>query len=71
MMLLMIPGTVGLAATQINILVNSVFATSVGPGAVSWLNYAFRLMQFPIGVFGVSLASATLPVRWWAGCCWG
>lgn len=62
MMLLMIPGTVGLAATQINILVNSIFATSVGAGAVSWLNYAFRLMQFPIGIFGVSLASATLPV---------
>lgn len=61
MMLLMIPGTVGLAATQVNILVNSVFATSVGAGAVSWLNYAFRLMQFPIGIFGVSLASATLP----------
>ncbi|MBS1960049.1 MAG: murein biosynthesis integral membrane protein MurJ [Bdellovibrionales bacterium] len=62
MMWLMIPGTFGLAATQINILVNSIFATSVGSGAVSWLNYAFRLMQFPIGIFGVSLASATLPV---------
>ena len=62
MMLLMVPGTVGLAATQINILVNSIFATSVGEGAVSWLNYAFRLMQFPIGIFGVSLATATLPV---------
>jgi putative peptidoglycan lipid II flippase len=36
-------------------------ATSQGSGAVSWLNYAFRLMQFPIGIFGVSLASATLP----------
>ncbi len=69
MMLLMIPGTVGLAATQINILVNSIFATSVGEGAVSWLNYAFRLMQFPIGIFGVSLAAATLPAfsaRWTA-----
>ncbi len=62
MMFLMVPGTVGLAATQINILVNSIFATSVGEGAVSWLNYAFRLMQFPIGIFGVSLAAATLPV---------
>lgn len=62
MMWLMIPGTVGLAATQINILVNSIFATSVGEGAVSWLNYSFRLMQFPIGVFGVSLATATLPM---------
>ncbi len=68
MMFLMIPGTVGLAATQINILVNSVFATSVGEGAVSWLNYSFRLMQFPIGIFGVSLASATLPLfsRHWS-----
>lgn len=61
MLLLMVPGTLGLAATQINILVNSVLATSQGPGAVSWLNYSFRLMQFPIGVFGVSLAAATLP----------
>ena len=62
MMLLMVPGTMGLAATQINILVNSVLATTQGGGAVSWLNYSFRLMQFPIGIFGVSLASATLPV---------
>jgi putative peptidoglycan lipid II flippase len=58
---LMVPGTVGLAATQTSILVNSILATSAGAGAVSWLNYAFRLMQFPIGVFGVSLAQATLP----------
>lgn len=61
MLALMVPGTVGLAATQINILVNSILATSLGQGAVSHLNYAFRLMQFPIGVFGVSLAAATLP----------
>ncbi len=57
---MMIPGTIGLAATQVNLLVNTILATSQGPGAVSWLNYAFRLMQFPIGIFGVSLASATL-----------
>ncbi len=61
MVALMGPGMVGLAATQVNVLVNSVLATSQGPGAVSWLNYAFRLMQFPIGIFGVSLAAATLP----------
>ena len=61
MLWMMVPGTIGLAATQINILVNTVLATSQGPGAVSWLNYAFRLMQFPIGIFGVSLAAATLP----------
>lgn len=58
---LLIPGTIGLAATQLGILINSVYATRSGAGAVSWLNYAFRLMQFPIGIFGVSLAAATLP----------
>ncbi len=61
MLWMMVPGTLGLAATQINLLVNTILATSQGPGAVSWLNYAFRLMQFPIGLFGVSLAAATLP----------
>jgi len=69
MLILLVPGTLGLAATQINILVNSMLATSAGTGAVSWLNYAFRLMQFPIGVFGVSFATATLPLfsRHWVG----
>jgi putative peptidoglycan lipid II flippase len=61
MLWMMVPGTVGLAATQVNLLVNTILATSQSPGAVSWLNYAFRLMQFPIGIFGVSLAAATLP----------
>lgn len=61
MMVMMLPGTIGLAATQVNLFVNTVLATSQEPGAVSWLNYAFRLMYFPIGVFGLSLATATLP----------
>lgn len=67
MLLMMVPGTLGLAATQVNILVNTWLATSQGTGAVSWLSYAFRLMQFPIGIFGVSLAAATLPMvsRFW------
>lgn len=60
MVLLMGAGTFGLAATQINILVNSVLAASLGNGPVSWLYYAFRLMQFPIGVFGVAISTATL-----------
>lgn len=59
---LMLPGTLGLAATQINLFVNTVLATGLGPGAVSHLSYAFRLMQFPIGVFGASLAQAALPL---------
>jgi len=58
--MLMGAGTFGLAATQINILINSVMASGEGDGAVSWLNYAFRLMQFPIGVFGVAISTATL-----------
>jgi len=50
---LMAPATIGLAAVQINIFVNSYFA-SYEPGAVSWLTYAFRILYLPIGVFGVA-----------------
>jgi putative peptidoglycan lipid II flippase len=41
--------------------INAMFAYGVGEGAVSWLSYAFRLMQLPIGVFGVAVATVTLP----------
>jgi putative peptidoglycan lipid II flippase len=60
---LMGPAVIGAAAVQVNVLINSRFATSIpgGSGPVSWLNYSFRLMQFPIGVFGVAIATATLP----------
>lgn len=59
---LMGPAVIGAAAVQINVLVNSNFASSIpGNGAISWLSYAFRLMQFPLGVFGVAIATATLP----------
>jgi putative peptidoglycan lipid II flippase len=61
-LMLMGPGALGLAAVQINILVNTVLATGEGEGAVSWLNYAFRLMYLPIGLFGVSVATAALPL---------
>jgi putative peptidoglycan lipid II flippase len=60
-LLLMGPGTIGMAATQINVLVNTQFASSQGTGAVSWLDYAFRLMYLPIGLFGVSIAAASTP----------
>ncbi len=60
-MRLMAPGTIGLAAVQVNVFVNTVLATSQGTGAVSWLNYAFRLMYLPIGLFGVSVGTAALP----------
>jgi putative peptidoglycan lipid II flippase len=60
-LVLMGPGTVGLAATQVNLFVNTLLATTQGTGAVSWLSYAFRLMYLPLGLFGVSIATATLP----------
>jgi putative peptidoglycan lipid II flippase len=60
-LMLMGPGTIGLAATQVNVFINTVLATREGTGAVSWLNYAFRLMYLPTGLFGVSIATAVVP----------
>ena len=57
---LMWPSVVAGAAVQVNVLVNGNFASEINGGR-SWLFCAFRLMQFPLGVFGVSLATATLP----------
>ena len=59
---LMVPATIGLSATQINIFVNTSFAASCAEGSVSWLNYAFRLVQLPIGLFGVAFAIAVMPL---------
>ncbi|MGH9592772.1 MAG: murein biosynthesis integral membrane protein MurJ, partial [Bryobacteraceae bacterium] len=59
---LMGPAILGNAAVQINVMVNTNFASRIpGNGPVSWLSYAFRFMQFPLGLFGVAIASATLP----------
>lgn len=64
---LMGPAIVGNAAVQINVMVSTNFASSIhdpvtgGDGPVSWLGYAFRFMQLPLGLFGVAIASATLP----------
>jgi putative peptidoglycan lipid II flippase len=53
-------GTFGAAATQLNILVNTILATQFTTGAVSWLNYACRLFQFPVGILSVSMAGGHL-----------
>jgi putative peptidoglycan lipid II flippase len=53
---LMTPATVGLAAVQINIFINSYFA-SYEPGAVAALGYAFRILYLPIGIFGVAVGT--------------
>jgi putative peptidoglycan lipid II flippase len=58
---LMAPATLGVAAVQVNVFVNTHLATGQEQGAVSWLQYAFRLMYLPIGIFGVSIATAALP----------
>jgi putative peptidoglycan lipid II flippase len=56
--LVMAPAIIGVAAVQVNVFVNTMFATSE-PGAVSWLNYAFRFLQLPIGVFGVAIGTVS------------
>ena len=64
-MRLMGPAVIGTAAVQINVLINTFYASNI-EGGVSWLSYAFRLMQFPIGVFGVASApprSRRFPLR--------
>jgi putative peptidoglycan lipid II flippase len=64
---LMIPAIIGNAAVQVNVMVNTNFASRLtdpvrgADGPVSWLGYAFRFMQLPLGLFGVSFASAILP----------
>src|SRR5262245_15333589 len=58
--LLMAPATLGVAAVQVNVVVNSAFASLISDGALSWLSYAFRLMQLPIGVFGVAVGTTAL-----------
>lgn len=59
--LLMIPATIGLAATNVNILVSNNIASHLVQGSVTWLYCAFRLMQLPIGIFGVALATVSMP----------
>jgi putative peptidoglycan lipid II flippase len=57
---LMLPAIIGLSATQINITVDSQLASMYGDGPVSYLSYGFRLMQLPIGIFGIAIATVTL-----------
>jgi len=61
-LMLMIPSAIAGSAVQVNVLVNGQFASYIpGHGPVSWLYYAFRLVQLPIGIFGVAIATVTLP----------
>lgn len=58
---LMLPMVFGLSVTQVNLLVNTLLASFLPEGSVSYLYYGMRLIQFPLGVFGVALATAILP----------
>jgi putative peptidoglycan lipid II flippase len=60
-MSLMGPAIIGTSAVQVNVLVNTFFVSGI-EGGISWLGYAFRLMQFPIGLFGVAVGTASVPV---------
>lgn len=57
----MIPGTIGVAAFQINVLLTQTIAFWAGPHIVASFNYAVRLMELPQGMFGISLATFLLP----------
>src|SRR5205823_1124664 len=59
---LMGPSVVAASTTQVNVLINSVFASELGDGPTFWLTVAFRLMQLPLGIFGVALGTVALPL---------
>ncbi len=59
--LLMTPAVFGAAVYQINILVGTLLASLLPEGSISYLYYADRLVQFPLGVFAIALATAVLP----------
>ncbi|MDE2966745.1 MAG: murein biosynthesis integral membrane protein MurJ [Chloroflexota bacterium] len=58
---LMAPRTLGLAAAQINLIVLTFFGSLVGDSSISALNFAWLLLMFPVGLFGMSLATAVFP----------
>ncbi|MEJ2384170.1 MAG: murein biosynthesis integral membrane protein MurJ [Xanthomonadales bacterium] len=58
---LMIPTLIGSSVAQVNLLLDLVIATFLVSGSVSWLYYSDRLMEFPLGVFGVALSTVILP----------
>lgn len=58
---LMTPAILGTSAVQVNVLINTYFVSGID-GAQGWLSYGFRLMQFPIGLFGVAVGTAAIPV---------
>jgi len=58
---LMAPAVFGVSVSQISLLINTIFASFLVSGSVSWLYYADRLMEFPAGMLGVALGTILLP----------
>jgi len=58
---LMIPALFGVSITQINLLLDTLIASFLAEGSVSWLYYSDRLVEFPLGIFGIALATVILP----------
>lgn len=59
-LILLGPGLLGFAASQINLVVNTVLASTAAIGAVSWLSFSFRLFQLPVGILSVSIGNSNL-----------
>lgn len=59
---LMGPAIIAASSVQLNVMINTMFASNLGDGPIFWLQIAFRLMQLPLGIFGVAIGTVTLPV---------
>lgn len=65
---LMAPSVLAVAAVQITVFINTIIASGLAEGSVTWLSFSYRLLHFPLGVFGVALSAAALPsfARLWS-----
>jgi putative peptidoglycan lipid II flippase len=61
MSILLIPAMLALSVSQINIVVSNILASFLPSGSITYLFYSMRLIQFPIGIFGVAMGTAVLP----------
>ena len=59
--ILILPATMGMAVAQINIFISTILASYLAEGSITYLYYSMRLIQFPIGIFGVAMGMAVLP----------
>src|SRR5690606_29734790 len=60
-LVLMAPAMFGVSVSQINLLLDTVLASLISDGSVSWLYYSDRLIELPLGVFGIAIATVILP----------